>query len=286
MEAALTSESNWAASSRQDVHSAGWTEEKLVAAAKGGSRHAFEQLVERHQCRVFRLAQAIAQNREDAEEITQDAFAQAFKNLSRFRGDSRFFTWLVRITINTGLMKLRRRRAGVISIDEQAEDEDSMLLRELEDHGPTPERRCLQQEVRNILATSIDQLSRGHRRVFELHGVEGYSTEETARELHISLTAVKSRFRRARLQLRKSLSQRFEAARGFHRNFEQTPSCRFPPKLSERGPLSRGSAGLILRPRACDSAKRSCRYAFGKAIISELELETFEIRAGMRQCTQ
>lgn len=224
MEAALAGEPNWAAPSLQIGHSAGWDEEMLIAAAKNGSRNAFEQLVERYQSRVFRMAQSIAQNREDAEEITQDAFAQAFKNMSRFRGDSRFFTWLARITINAGLMKLRRRRVGVISIDDQLESEDGIHLRELEDHGATPERRCLQQELKKILATSIDQLPLGHRRVFELRQVEGYSTEETARELHISLTAVKSRFRRARLQLRKSLSRRFEPARGFHAYFGQAPT--------------------------------------------------------------
>src|ERR1700752_630838 len=105
MEMALTSESNKTTLLPAASESVGWDEEKLVRAAKAGSQSAFEQLVERYEGKVFRLARSVAQNREDAEEIAQDAFAQAFKNLSQFRGDSRFYTWLVRITINAGLMK-------------------------------------------------------------------------------------------------------------------------------------------------------------------------------------
>ena len=185
-------------------------EEMLVAAAKGGSVTAFEELVERNHDRVFRVARSLSQSHEDAEEITQDAFAQAFTNLSRFRGDSRFYTWLVRITINTGLMKLRRRRAQMVSIDDQVEHEEGILPRELQDCRPTPERCYSQQELWETLATCVGQLPPGHRSVFELREVEGFSTEETARALDLSLSAVKSRLRRARVQLRRSLSQHFK----------------------------------------------------------------------------
>lgn len=234
MGAALISDSDAATSSASTSKSGNWDEEALVAAAKSGSRTAFEQLVERYQERVFHLAQSVARNREDAEEITQDAFAQAFKNLSRFRGDSRFYTWLVRITINAGLMKFRRRRIHAISIDDQAERGDGALSRELEDCGPTPERWCLQRELQRILATSIGRLPPGYRSVFELRAVEGFSTEETARALDISMTAVKSRLRRARLQLRESLSQRFQTARGIHTYFRQACPAAFSlPFLSD-----------------------------------------------------
>lgn len=187
-------------------------EQELVREATGGSLEAFEQLVERYEARVFRLAQTIAHSHEDAEEITQDAFVKAFKNLSHFRGDSRFYTWLVRITINEGLMKLRRRRFNLVSIDEPFEKEDGTVPRELEDWGPSPEQRYSQKELREILATTIGELPPGYRTVFQLRDVEGFSTEQTARALDLTPTAVKSRLRRARLQLRDSLDDYFRSA--------------------------------------------------------------------------
>jgi outer membrane protein len=204
---ALTSESNRTTLSSAASESVGWDEEELVRAAKGGCQTAFEQLLERYAGRVFRLARSVAQNREDAEEIAQDAFAQAFKSLSQFRGESRFFTCIGRITINAGLMKLRRRRVQVVSIDDEVESEDGTQPCEIEDCRPTPERWYLQQELQKILATSMGQLSPGHLAVFQLREVEGFSTEETTCELDLSLTAVKTRLRRARLQMRRSLSR-------------------------------------------------------------------------------
>lgn len=213
MDAALTSESNSLSASVDTNNSVECNEEALVAAAKGGCLIAFGKLVDRYERRVFRVARTLAHNREDAEEIVQDAFVHAFTNLSRFRGDSRFYTWLVRITINAGLMKLRRRRLNVISIEDHPKNEDGGSLRALVDSGPNPERHYLQEELREVLAKSIGQIPPTRRRVIELRDVEGLSTEETARALNLSPTAVKSRLRRGRIQLRRSLSQRFNQQR-------------------------------------------------------------------------
>lgn len=185
------------------------SEAQLVAEAKEGSFTAFERLVDQYEARIFRLAQSIARNHEDAEEITQNAFVQAFRNLARFRGDSRFYTWLVRITINEGLMKTRRRRLDEISIDDLMEKEDSVQPREFQDWGPTPEQDYSQLELQGILAANIGQLSPGYRAVFQLRDVEGLTTEETAQALNLTLATVKTRLRRARLQLRESLSRCF-----------------------------------------------------------------------------
>ena len=191
--------------------SVAFNEEYLVAEAQRGSRAAFQQLVERYESRVFRVAERIAHSREDAEEIMQDAFVQAYKNLSRFRGDSRFCTWLVRITINEGLMKVRRRCFNEVSIDDQTEK--SPLACQLEDWGPNPEQRYLQTEQHGILETTIAQLPSASRIVFQLRDVEGFSTQETAQALAVSPTAVKSRLRRARLQLRQLLDLYFKPER-------------------------------------------------------------------------
>ena len=187
--------------------SVAFDEEHLVAEAQRGSSVAFQQLVECYESRVFRVAERIAHSREDAEEIMQDAFVQAYKNLSRFRRDSRFYTWLVRITINEGLMRIRRRRFNEISIDNQTEE--GSFPRELEDWGPNPEQRYSQTELHSILETAIARLRPRNRIVFQLHDVEGFSIQETAQALAASPTAVKSRLRRARLQLRESLNVYF-----------------------------------------------------------------------------
>lgn len=189
-------------------------EDELVVAAKGGSLHAFEQLVDYYEAKVFRVAQSIARCRADAEEIMQDAFIKAFTNLSRFRGDSRFYTWLVRITINEGLMKRRRLRLNEISMDDVFENEDGAVPRELADWGPTPEQRYSQKELQSILANAIEKLAPGYRMVFQLRDVEGFSAEETARCLGLSVPAVKARSRRARFQLRDLLNRFFKPATG------------------------------------------------------------------------
>lgn len=185
-------------------------EQAIVAAAMSGCDDAFEQLVKKYEARVFRLANAIARRHEDAEEIMQNAFVQALKNITHFRGDSSFYTWLSRITINEALMKIRRRRFNEISIDDSVETDEGFLSLEIEDWGPNPEQRYSQAELRKILATTIAKLPAGYRTVFQLRDVEGLSTEETARMVGLTPCAVKTRLRRARNQLRGFLNEYFK----------------------------------------------------------------------------
>lgn len=187
-------------------------EAPLIAEARNGSSVAIEQLVGRYERRVFRLAQNITGNHEDAEEVVQNAFVKAFRNLASFRGDSRFYTWLVRITLNEALMKIRGQRFNSVSVDDTKDAEDHMP-RELEDWGPNPEQRYSQEELRRILEASIGELAPGYRIVFQLRDVEGLTTEETARAVGLSVAAVKSRLARARAQLRDSLDIYFRASK-------------------------------------------------------------------------
>ena len=110
----------------------------LVAAAKSGDISAFETLVGRYERKIFRLTQNITQNREDAEDAMQEAFLKAFQHLGEFQGNSRFYTWLVRIAVNQALMKLRKRRPNVVSLDEEIDTGEDMMPREVEDWGPSP----------------------------------------------------------------------------------------------------------------------------------------------------
>jgi len=184
-------------------------EPALVAAAKAGDLTAFETLVGRYERKIFRLTQNITQNKEDAEDAMQEAFLKAFEHLGEFQGNSRFYTWLVRIAVNQALMKLRRRRPNHVSIDEEVDTGEDMIPREIEDWGPSPEDRYEQTELGEILTNVIGELDSSFRIVFQLRDIEELSTEETAEALSLSVPAVKSRLLRARLKLRQKLNRYF-----------------------------------------------------------------------------
>src|ERR1700691_628952 len=181
----------------------------LVAAAKGGDITAFETLVGRYERKIFRLAQNITQNKEDAEDVMQETFLKSYQHLGEFQGNSRFYTWLVRIAVNQALMKLRKRRPNEFSLDQEIETGDDLMPREVEDWGPSPEDRYEQTELGDILSAAIADLEPGFRIVFQLRDIEELSTEETAESLGLSVPAVKSRLLRARLKLRQKLNRHF-----------------------------------------------------------------------------
>ncbi len=183
----------------------------LVQAAKKGDVSAFGELVKRYDRNVFRIALHITQNREDAEDVVQDAFLKAYENLEQFQGQSKFYTWLVRIAVNEALMKLRRRRPErMVSLDQEVQTEEDSMPREVADWSPNPEQLYNQSELRDILGKTIQGLPPSFRTVFVLRDVEGLSTEETAQALELSVPAVKSRLLRARLQLRERLNRYFK----------------------------------------------------------------------------
>ena len=172
----------------------------LVQSAKKGDVQAFEELVRRYDRNVFRIAQHITHNREDAEDVVQEAFLKAYSNLDQFQGQSKFYTWLVRIAVNEALMKLRRIKPGrTVSLDEDVKTDEDSLPREVADWSPNPEQQYNQAELRDILDRTIQGLPTSFRTVFVLRDVEGLSTEETAEALDLSIPAVKSRLLRARL---------------------------------------------------------------------------------------
>ncbi|MFY9531467.1 MAG: sigma-70 family RNA polymerase sigma factor [Candidatus Acidiferrales bacterium] len=181
----------------------------LVDAARRRDPEAFKQLVTRYGPRIFRLAQKITRNHEDAEEVSQDSFARAFLHMDTFRGDSRFYTWLARIAINQSLMKLRTRRLGELHFDRPANTEDAPFSVEVADETPTPEQRYSREELRHILASAMSELPLTFRAVLHLREVEERSTEETAGMLGLSISAVKSRALRGRRRLRQILKKYF-----------------------------------------------------------------------------
>lgn len=182
----------------------------LVRSAKEGNVAAFEQLITRHTGMVFRIAMHILSSREDAEDVLQDAFLNAFQNLSGFEERSRFSTWLTKIVVNSALTKLRSlKRSKTTSLDEESED-GSALVDTVADWGPNPEQLYRKTELRAILLHALASLTEGCRVVFLLRDVEGLSTAETAEMLELSISNVKTKLLRARLKLRERLSKHFE----------------------------------------------------------------------------
>jgi RNA polymerase sigma-70 factor (ECF subfamily) len=158
---------------------------------------------------------AITQNREDAEDITQDVFFKAFQKLDQFQGNSKFSTWLVRIAVNESLMRLRKRKTSkTVSMDQDVETDEGSIPRDFAEWRPNPEQNYNQAELADILQRTIAGLPPGFRTVFTLRDIENLSTEETAEALNLSVPAVKSRLLRARLQLRERLSRYFRKNEG------------------------------------------------------------------------
>jgi len=192
------------------VPAAAYDDLTLVHACKDGDGAAFEQLVNRYDARLFSIAQHITHNREDAEDAVQEAFLKAFRKLTQFRENSQFSTWLIRITVNESLTKLRKRRSiRELSMDEDFQSEEHTAPVEVADWAPDPEELYRAYELREILRSALQELQPGLRVVFVLCDVEGLSTDQTAEALELTQVAVKARLWRARLQLRERLSKHF-----------------------------------------------------------------------------
>jgi RNA polymerase sigma-70 factor (ECF subfamily) len=185
------------------------TEAARVAAAKAGDVSCFEELVRHNEARIFRLALHITGNQEDAEDVMQEAFIQAYRYLDKFRGESLFSTWLTRIAVNEALLELRKRQPHQLSLDDSPDTIEKLLPCRVEPWEPTPEQRYAQTELREIISKAIGELDPAYRIVFLLRDVEGLSSEETAQLLGLSVSAVKSRLLRGRLKMRASLDKYF-----------------------------------------------------------------------------
>ena len=183
----------------------------IVAQARLGNASAFNELLRRYERKIFRLALHITQNREDAEDVLQESFLKAYEHLDQFQGQSKFYTWVVRIAVNQALMKLRKRKSDrSVSLDETIDTGEDNIGREIAAWDENPEQKYSREELNGILVSAIDGLAPIYRAVFVLRDIDGLSTEEAAEALELSVPAVKSRLLRARLQLRDKLTRYFK----------------------------------------------------------------------------
>lgn len=186
-------------------------ESALVAKAREGDSEAFNGLVHQYERKIFRLAKHITQSDEDAEDVLQEAFLKAYEHLPDFQGQSKFYTWIVRIAVNEALMKLRKRKSDrTVPLDEPLDTGEDTVMREIAVWEDDPEQRYSREELAAILDEAVQNLRPAFRTVFVLRDIEELSTEETAEALGISVPAVKSRLLRARLQLREKLTRQFK----------------------------------------------------------------------------
>ena len=196
---------------------------QLIARIQGGDVDAFYELVRPYERAVFLAASSFVRNDADAEEVAQEAILKAFKNLSRFRQEAKFSTWLIQICINEAKMKLRKDRRHLYeSIDEgQQNDEGDYIPKDFADWREIPSESLEQKELRRALTKALDTLPEKYRTVLILRDVQHLSTTESAKVLGISEANVKTRLCRARLQMRDALAPGIDGAWSRGRTYEK-----------------------------------------------------------------
>jgi RNA polymerase sigma-70 factor (ECF subfamily) len=181
----------------------------LVTRAQAGDTTAFDELVRRYADKVHRLTYKVLRHDEDAADALQDAFLSAYRSLSRFKGDSTFSTWLYRIAMNAALMRLRKRREGMVSLEQPGDREGERAPLQIADWARTPAEELVNVELRGALQQAVDALPEDLATVFWLREWVEKSNAEVAEILGISVPAVKSRLHRSRVALRDFLNRYF-----------------------------------------------------------------------------
>lgn len=190
-------------------------DDTLLAALKSGDEQAFETLVRLYGGRMLAVARRFVRNDDDAQDVVQAAYLSAFRSVGQFEGHCLVGTWLHRIVVNTALMKLRsRRRTPETSIDEllPAFQEDGHHVERFSDWCAPADELIERAETRAMVRACIDRLPDNYREILILRDIEELSTDESARALRMTPTAVKVRLHRARQALSTLLRKEFAGA--------------------------------------------------------------------------
>jgi RNA polymerase sigma-70 factor (ECF subfamily) len=181
----------------------------LIRKAQAGDSHAFSELVKRYEQTIYGFSFKVCRNKEKAEETLQDTFINVYRKLDQFNGEAKFSTWLYSIVINNCLMKRRKRKIDeeMVYLDESPiEDDEAHHRMTIPSWSETPAEVLMRGELRSHLDEAIQKLPLDYRIVFILRDIENKGAEETAKILKLSVPAVKSRLRRARVFLREQLN--------------------------------------------------------------------------------
>ncbi|MGF7186219.1 RNA polymerase sigma-70 factor (ECF subfamily) [Desulfitispora alkaliphila] len=181
------------------------SEEELIDKSQHGDVDAFEELIARHEKRIYSIAYRIMGNHEDASDLAQEALVKIFKSIKKFRGEAAFSTWVYHIVANVCRDQMRKKRIPTTSIDEPVQYDDKSLVRQLEGKGYSPEEVVEQKELQQYMQRAIDQLPYDYKIVLIMRELMELSYEEIAYKLNINLGTVKSRLSRGRRMLRDKL---------------------------------------------------------------------------------
>jgi RNA polymerase sigma-70 factor (ECF subfamily) len=190
------------------------TDQELVRGLVRGDQAFFEELVARYSPKVFSLAARLTKNAEDAEEVLQDVFVTVHKKIAGFEGKSSFSSWLYRVTMNSALMKLRKRRTDrLVSVEEDTPEINHAVMHASSEQEDL-DSITLRGQLNQALELAIKRLPEEYRPVFILRDVDGLSSHEVSKILKLSIPAVKSRLHRSRLMLRRRLVRFYQEYQG------------------------------------------------------------------------
>jgi RNA polymerase sigma-70 factor (ECF subfamily) len=188
-------------------------EAEMIAAILEGKTHLFHELVRPYERSVYLMAFSLLKNESDAEDAAQEALLKAYRNLASFRGDSKFGTWLISITLNEARSRLRRAKSSATqSLDEPADEEGHVSPALLRDWREIPSEALERQEIRQLLQEAVTALPPIYKEIFLMRDVEELSIAEAARLLQITEGLVKVRLHRARILLQKKLAPQLKHA--------------------------------------------------------------------------
>ncbi len=182
------------------------SDRELVRESRRGDKEAFRELVERHQRKILSVAIGMVHNRDDALELTQETFVKAFENLSKFKGESSFYTWLYRIVVNLAIdFRRRDRRHGTVSLADRPGGGEDLEMSLPDQRLADPYQQAKSHEIGERVRQAIDELTPDHKVVILLREVEGLSYEDISRVMQCSKGTVMSRLHYARKKLQSKL---------------------------------------------------------------------------------
>ncbi len=194
-----------------DAEPSGRDEASMIASILAGNGERYHELIRPYERSVYKMALAFMKNESDAEDVAQEAFLKAFRRLADFRGQAKFSTWLISITLNEARGRLRRQAiVRMESLDESPAEGGPISPALLRDWREVPSEAVERQELRQMLQDAIAHLSPLYREVLVLRDVEEFSIEETATALAITPGTVKVRLHRARTMMQKELAPKIK----------------------------------------------------------------------------
>lgn len=183
----------------------------LISRAKQGDMAAFEELILQHEKTVYNVALRMMNHSEDARDISQEVLIKAYRNIANFDERSSFSTWIYRITVNTCIDEMRKRKGKQnLSLDNEFEDDEGTWKREIADDGDTPEESLMRKEEQSEILMALETISEDYKTVFILRDIRGLSYEEIAEITGLALGTVKSRISRARNYIKQEIYRIWE----------------------------------------------------------------------------